>query len=279
MFKDRNLIIATMHRKEKVIAPLLEAELQVHAEVCKQLDTDAFGTFTREVPRIDTQVETAKQKALKALALSNETLAIASEGSFGPHPALPFVACNIELVVLIDTKNNLEVLGQALSFKTNFAYQEISTMEDALTFAVQAQFPSHGLVIIYETGQETEVMKGLSTKKDLSYGLKKAFKQSVKPTIQIETDMRAHFNPTRMNVIREATLNLLEKLRCHCPFCNTPGYAASEYLSGLPCEYCGFPTRRIKTIVYRCSKCQFEENKSAPGANKSQPGECPICNP
>lgn len=46
MFKGRNLLIATKHEKEKVIAPILDKELGVNCFVVTNLDTDEFGTFT-----------------------------------------------------------------------------------------------------------------------------------------------------------------------------------------------------------------------------------------
>ncbi|MEB3336169.1 MAG: DUF6671 family protein, partial [Leptolyngbyaceae bacterium] len=114
LFADRVAVIATMHHKETVIAPILEQELGVKAIVPQNFDTDALGTFTREIERPADQVSTARLKAEQALDLTGETLAIASEGSFGPHPQMPFVACNREIVLLLDRLNELEIVGQVL---------------------------------------------------------------------------------------------------------------------------------------------------------------------
>lgn len=61
MFKGRNLLIATKHEKEKVIAPILEKELGVKCFVVTNLDTDEFGTFTGEIDRKDDPITTAKK--------------------------------------------------------------------------------------------------------------------------------------------------------------------------------------------------------------------------
>ncbi|MEI6064418.1 MAG: hypothetical protein WCQ26_07490, partial [Pseudanabaena sp. ELA748] len=83
-FSDRLVVIATMHRKELAIAPILEASLGVRVTVPQNFDSDLFGTFTRDIDRTTSQIETAKLKAKKALELIDADLAIASEGSFFP---------------------------------------------------------------------------------------------------------------------------------------------------------------------------------------------------
>jgi hypothetical protein len=49
LFKGRNLVIATLHGKEKVIAPLLEHALGVKIIVPEKFDTDQYGTFSGEI--------------------------------------------------------------------------------------------------------------------------------------------------------------------------------------------------------------------------------------
>lgn len=44
-------ILATMHGKERVIAPLLERELGLKVRVTTGLDTAQFETFSREIER------------------------------------------------------------------------------------------------------------------------------------------------------------------------------------------------------------------------------------
>lgn len=49
MFKGRTLVIATMHKKEQVISPILEKQLGVYCKTTTNLNTDNFGTFTGEL--------------------------------------------------------------------------------------------------------------------------------------------------------------------------------------------------------------------------------------
>ena len=124
-FANRVGVLATMHRKEKVIAPILEQELGIKLQIPENFNTDRFGTFTRDRDRPGNQRSTARLKAESALELTGESLAIASEGSFGPHPSFPMVACNCELVVLVDRAHNLEIFGQEISLGTNYRHTTV----------------------------------------------------------------------------------------------------------------------------------------------------------
>ena len=51
MFEGRNLLIATKHRKETVIAPLFSDAFGVHCFISDEFDTDSLGTFSGEIAR------------------------------------------------------------------------------------------------------------------------------------------------------------------------------------------------------------------------------------
>ncbi|HEY9652262.1 MAG TPA: DUF6671 family protein, partial [Coleofasciculaceae cyanobacterium] len=155
LFTNRVAVLATMHQKERAIAPLLEERLGLKVIVPQDFDTDAFGTFTRDIKRPGTQLEAARLKAQKALAVTGETLAIASEGTFGPHPTFPYISLNRELVILLDQANALEIVGQEASTETNYAHQSVSTLEDAYKFADEIGFPEHGLVVIVTASSQS----------------------------------------------------------------------------------------------------------------------------
>lgn len=108
MFAGRKLVIATKHQKEAVIAPPIEKSLGVNCFVAKDFDTDQYGTFSGEIDRKLSPLDTARLKCYAAMKANTCDLAIASEGSFGPHPSMFFVPADDELLVLIDKKNELE---------------------------------------------------------------------------------------------------------------------------------------------------------------------------
>ncbi|MEL7505528.1 MAG: DUF6671 family protein [Cyanobacteria bacterium J06554_6] len=283
IFSGRTAVIATMHRKERAIAPLLEAALGVTTQVPAHFNTDALGTFTREVQRPADQRETARLKAEAALDLTGGDLVIASEGSFGPHPQIPWVACDRELVLLYDRQHDLEMVGEVVSSKTNYRSQLIHDTEAALKFAETTGFPDHGLVVMPAADREapqqtTAIKKGITTRAALIEAVTFTLERSADRTVHVETDMRALYNPTRMAVIAEATQAMVEAIRHRCPACNCPGFSRVRQLPGLPCSLCGSPTLLPRSTVYRCQRCQFEGAYPVAEATTS-PANCLCCNP
>jgi len=271
-----------MHRKEQAIAPPLESALGIHTLVPPNFNTDRFGTFTRDVQRPADQLATARLKAQAALDLTAGTLAIASEGSFGPHPQIPFVPCDREIVLLLDREHHLEIVGQAISTDTNYRSQTIRSVDDALAFAQTVGFPEHGLVVMpsAEGQAASAITKGITTESALSAAVENAIARSKTSTAHIETDMRAHYNPTRMKVIAEATEDLVRAIAQRCPNCDCPGFAIVRRNPGLPCAWCSTPTLLTLSVTYRCQRCNVEKAEPFPaGEQTADPGNCPYCNP
>jgi hypothetical protein len=275
LFQSRIAVLATMHRKEQAIAPLLESAVGLKVVIPEAFNTDQFGTFTREIPRPGPQLATARLKVEAALSLTGEILGLASEGSFGPHPSLPFLASNRELVVLIDRHHDLEIVGEALSTATNYQQTQVQTYEAVQSFATKVGFPDHGLVVM---ANSAIVAKGIVCDAALQEAVHQAFAQT--EVIHLETDMRAMYNPTRMKVIAQATQNLIEKLQSFCPQCGYPGFTPVERRSGLPCGLCFAPTALTRSLIYGCQRCEFRQEQLYPdGVETADPGQCAYCNP
>jgi hypothetical protein len=281
-FAGRIAILASMHKKEQVIAPLLETKLGIKLQVLPNFNTDQFGTFSRERARLGSQLDAARAKAQAALALTNATLAIASEGSFGPHPSLPYLACNRELVLFLDPSKNLEVVGEGVSVETNFRQKSVRNFSEALAFAEQVGFPEHGLVVITNPEQPgtAPIFKGITTVEALEAAITAALQASPQGLAHLETDMRAHYNPTRMRVIAAATEDLLLKLTRHCPNCRWPGFGIQSVVPGLSCQICQAPTRLTLAAIYECQRCHYQERQEFPeGVTAADPTYCDFCNP
>ena len=278
MFEDRNLIIATKHKKEDVIAPIVEKELSVKCFVVKDLDTDTLGTFTGEVERKDDPLTAARKKCYMAMELTNSDLAIASEGSFGPHPSIYFAPADDEILIFIDKKNGLEIIARELSTETNFNGSAIKSKKNLLEFAANANFPSHGLILKKSKNENRDIVKGITNEEQLIkvfYNLINNF-----GTAYIETDMRAMYNPTRMKIIERAAEKLIKKIKNHCPDCNMPGFGITDTKEGLPCEICKLPTRSTISYIYSCQKCSYQKEEKYPKGKQSEdPMYCDYCNP
>lgn len=277
-FQGRKLIIATMHEKEKVIAPILEREIGVNCFTDIHLDTDQLGTFTGEIERKNDVITTLRNKCLLAMKISGCDLAVASEGSFGMHPSIFFVSADDEMIMLLDTKNNLEIVVRELSTATNFSSANIKSTYELETFAHSVGFPAHGLIARKTESDTIHCNKGISNWEDLNKIYTKFEKEF--GLVYFETDMRAMYNPTRMKVIEQATLKLIEKVNNLCPECRTPGFGVSDVKSGLPCSWCHSPTRSMLKYVYSCLKCHYSTEELYPNKITTEdPMYCDLCNP
>jgi hypothetical protein len=271
--------LATMHGKEVAIKDLVETGLGVSIVVPAGFDTDKFGTFTREIKRDGNQLEAARRKALAAIAETGFELAIASEGSFGAHPTLPFVSSNLELVLLVDTKNNIEVAGHYRSSNINPQGQEVTTAEEAALVAKKWGFPAQGIILRASKNSPRKIFKEIKSEDELIAVAKKLLGGFLVTSIYMEMDLRAHRCPARMQNIKAATEDLIKNCRSLCPECQTPGFVAVKTIPGLPCELCHLPTELPKEIVYSCQKCHHKESRPASGTKLVEAGQCQWCNP
>jgi hypothetical protein len=278
LFADRKLVIATMHGKELVLAPLLTEALGVEIVLPDSFNTDVFGTFTGEVERTLSPIDAAFIKCKTAMEQTGCDLAVANEGSFGPHPFIGLVSSDEELVVLVDAKHQLQIAAKELSTETNFDGKKCNSFGQVKSFAEQVHFPTHGLIIRKEKDSASPIIKGI-TDWDALEKETAVFIQSY-GQVFIETDMRAMYNPTRMKVIEAAGNKLITKIFSSCPQCNAPGYDVVDYVSGLPCSICDTPTRSTLAHLYKCGNCSFKEKKMFPyGKETEDPMYCDVCNP
>lgn len=274
-------VLATMHGKERVIAPLAARFLGLDLVVAEGLDTDAFGTFSRDVERIGTPREAARAKIAAAFRHNPEAcVGLASEGSFGPHPSLPFAALDRELVVMIDRESGLELVGQHATMATNFAHQVVTGVDAGLAFAAKAGFPAHGMIVMgvldCAPSPQLALFKAIETEADLAEVLARTI--AVTGTAHIETDMRAHRNPQRMRAIKRAMIDLIRRSRSLCPDCARPGFAITGRAYGLPCKWCATPTHLARAEVWTCEGCGYSEERPVSAAS-ADPMHCEECNP
>ena len=268
------MVIATMHGKERVLAPVMEQQLGVRCEVV-ELNTDSFGTFSGEVERMGTPLDAALQKCRAAFEKTDADLALASEGSFGPHPVIGLVPGNEEWLVLLDRLTNRYIAARHITTETNFAGQQVSSFAELVAFGRRTGFPSHALLLKDRENTPTRCFKGITSEA----GLREAFEQ-LGGQVWAETDMRAMHNPTRMKAIEAAAHKLADKVRSRCPSCHEPGFSITEAIEGLPCELCNRPTRGILFHIYSCACCGHREERIPPQRKAFQDAMyCDYCNP
>jgi hypothetical protein len=279
-YHGRRAAIGTMHAKERVIAPVLSRCLGIIVECAEGIDTDALGTFSGEIPRAGDMVEAARAKAHLAMARSGARIGIGSEGAFGPHPLVPFLASGMELIALIDAEDANEILVQRRT-KTNFESAFVMPEEDIAPFLARVGFPQHA-VIVRPKGRCDAVglAKGITDAQALRRAIAAASALSEEGRALVQTDMRAHLNPTRMKTIDFLARALALRAARLCPKCRTPGFGAIDALRGLACEDCGAPTRRIRAELHGCRKCRFQRvRRERSPSMRAAAMWCDLCNP
>ena len=158
----------------------------------------------------------------------------------------------------------------------NFGSSKIQSLTELKEFANEKKFPSHNLIM--KVPADGKIIKNFRSWDDLEESLENLLNYNEE--VLVETDLRAMHNPTRMKVIEEATIDLINKVNSVCPNCNTPGFTAVDHKKGLPCSQCSFPTRSTFYVIHGCVRCDYTEKEYYPhGRKHEEPMYCDNCNP
>lgn len=280
LYLDREVSLATKHGKERAIARPLRRAVGLNV-VVPELDTDALGTFSGEVQRQGSALETCLRKARLGMAATDLPLGIANEGSFGPHPSLGFIAAGIEIMTFVDDERNLVITETLLTERTNYGHREARSIEDLTQWLPIVGFPSHALIVRTRVnGPGAPIEKGIVSPDRLKAAIRLAAAKSDEGIAWVEPDMRAHFNPTRMTTIRQLAFRLARRVATECPACAAPGWGRIGVIQGLPCELCSEPTTMIRADLLGCAACAHREERPHRGSlEKASAQHCPQCNP
>lgn len=288
-YQHATAALATMHGKELVIAPAMHAHLGLNVITPPHLDTDALGSFTGEIPRVGTMREVAVRKARLGMRASGLSIGIASEGSFGPHPVVPFLRAGLELMVLVDVTRNLIITESLVTEEIAHEETVVANASELEPFLLRARFPTHALVVAPNLTaspwwklhpDRAAAHKGIITSGALVDAVAHAARISEDGRARVTTDLRAHMNPTRMRAIARLASLLAAKIANECPECHAPGFGRSGPAPGLPCKDCGEESTVPRGDVLRCAACDHQrEERRLPIRESAEPGECPRCNP
>jgi hypothetical protein len=246
-----------MHGKEAALAPPL-ARLGIALVTPAGLDTDRFGTFTGAVPRAGTMAEAARAKAMAAMVATGLPHGLASEGAYGPHPSLPFVAAGLELLLWRDAERGAEVVETLADDRPACDQAEASDAEALAPFLRRIGFPQTALVVAPRDTPDSPVAKGLRDADALAQALREAAGRSTCGRALVQTDMRAHPRPTPPSSEstegsrRSCNTAKSGRARTWPPRCTAPsGFVTSTCRSqpsaaGRPCRRCrtGTTSRR-----------------------------------
>jgi hypothetical protein len=186
----------------------------------------------------------------------------------------------INQVLFIDKKNGLEIRGHHSTSEVHSGGEYVSSVADAVSFAQKHNFPETGVVLKYRKSGMFKVYKNISTIEDLMCRVEKMLSYPFVRKIFIETDMRAHKNPLRMNAIEQATKDLLKNINSLCPQCGAPGFVVSDVQPGLACDSCSLPTDLPLSEIYTCAVCSYSQSNIVVTQKTTMTSVfCKHCNP
>lgn len=276
-YRGLRIGLLTQHGKERLLAPLAQARLGAELVRIEGFDTDRLGTFTRTVERAGSQLEAAERKARLATQLSDLRLVLGSEGAFTVDPQIGLIPWGIELLVLYDRDTDRSVIGRAEGPETNCRQAWCRDWAEVEAFARAVGFPAHGL-ILSEARLEPPIRCQWRGGLDTWTALQQAWRALATPAgAWLETEMRAHLNPTRQAMIVRAGEDLFTRLVALCPACGAVGFGRTRALPGRPCAACDWPTPLPWIHRSTCAVCGFERDE--PIDARADPAECPRCNP
>lgn len=276
LYAGRIAALATRHAKDEAIAPAFRDVMGL-ATVVVDVDTDSFGTFSGDIPRTDTPLNTAVAKARAGMTASGHTIGMASEGTIGPDPFIPFVTSDIETIVFVDDDRGITINETFRSTDIVAIRQTVTSAADVRNVLDKADFPRHGLIVRPHDPHGRPLIKGITREDRLLAAVRQCISDS--GTAVVESDLRACFSPTRMRNIRKCAELLAQRIATPCPECAGPGWGRIEPVRGLPCSACGtYVESAIRADVYGCPGCPAMLEIPRPDS-VVEPRWCPTCNP
>ncbi|MFD3958860.1 MULTISPECIES: DUF6671 family protein [Streptomyces] len=283
-YAGTQVALATRHGKQQALAPALARIPGMSLVLADDVDTDQLGTFTGEIPRSGSASETAVRKARLAIEATGLGLAVSSEGSFGPHPVAPMLSAGQEILAFVDTVRDVCILERRTT-KTNFSHTTTRRLDEAAdAFLARVGFGDHAVIVRPHSTADAQapgpLVKGIQNRADLDAAISQCAAHSTDGLARLETDMRAHLNPTRMREISALAHQLASRLATLCPDCGTPGYGLVDREPGLPCGACGDPTRLTRATIHGCARCPHRSRHLRDDNQRSaDPTFCDYCNP
>ncbi|MFD0725546.1 DUF6671 family protein [Lysobacter brunescens] len=275
------IALATLHGKAEALAPAFAA-IGARVITAEGVDTDALGTFSGEIERRLPALEAAIAKARLGMAATGLPLGLATEGSFGPHPVVGFLPLHREIAVLVDDTRGLVIAEWLDSHQARYGgclLKAGDTLDEAELR--RFGFPEHALIVRSEPFVPgSTIHKGLRDGAALDAAIDACRRASPDGQAWVESDLRAHMNPTRMQRIALLAERLVARAGTCCPQCRSPGFGQTGAQPGLPCGDCGAPTAATLSEVASCSACGFRDVRGrSDGLTEADPAQCDLCNP
>jgi hypothetical protein len=269
--------MATKHDKTELVGPALTEVLGLRV-VEVDVDTDLLGTFSGEVPRVGSPLDTAVAKARMGMAAAGLAIGVASEGTVGPSAANPFLTVARELLVLVDDERHIVIADTEIGYDLITIGLDATADQDLTRHLERGQFPAHAVLVRPADGCRTPVFKAIRDLQALRQAMEACCGASADRRARVETDLRAHLCPSRRTIIARAARRLALRVATPCPECASPGFGLVRFEIGVPCQWCGHDTETVRAHVLGCVACRAERVEQM-NAGPADPSHCAWCNP
>ncbi len=277
-FHGKKLHVVSRHEKYRYIAPPVSAATGLVVTPFTDIDTDLLGTFSGEVERTMAPLDCAREKCRQAAAYFSEGYLLASEGSFGPHPAFGLLSAGEEWLLFYDITEKKEIIVRDVTLDICCRGERLTEETACLSFLEQVGFPRQKVIVKSSQHQPGKIIKDLEQAAEVIQAMQEMVQQY--GDCFIETDMRAMNNPARQRHLLQLGTKLAEKLSSICEQCGWYGFSVTRVERGLPCSWCGTRTEGVLYEVSSCSQCGLEtENYFPKGKQQEDPQFCNQCNP
>jgi hypothetical protein len=268
--------LATKHGKLNQLKPAFE-RLDNFELVLAEIDTDRFGTFSGEIPRPSSPLETAIAKAKAGAEELGVDYGLASEGTIGPNPATPWATMDHELLVLVCLSRNITIYETHQSASIVAKSQTLTPGSDLEAAFKLFDLPNHAVNLSFPNQSSRSIEKGLRDVGQLRTRIEELWAQGLEPLL--ESDFRAMSSPSRQVNIQACADKLVARIAAHCPGCNEIGFGKISYEFGVSCLACGEVNSRIaKSEKLGCVACDFFELRDL-WITSIDPSRCDGCNP
>lgn len=274
-YNSKTAVLTSKHQKLDLLRPSLESATGLSL-IEQAMDTDQLGTFSGEIERLGSPLEVAIKKAQLGMIATGLPLGVASEGSIGPDPFVPFVISNIETLVFVDQELDIVISETFRSLDIVSATTQTFPGQDLTEYLAKVGFPEQRVIAKSTIGG---VEKGLGSISSLEQAIAKLALEANESKVSLEPDYRAMHCPTRRVNIEHAAKALALRVASLCPECNAPGWGKKDFVRGLRCSDCGSDhPDAIAQELKTCVRCDFFQ----PGmvlAESLDPSKCFSCNP
>ena len=273
----KTIAVATKHGKLAQIQPafnfLPEWELKL-----TEIDTDQFGTFSGEVPRVLTPKETAIDKAKAGARSLGLDYGLASEGTIGPYPHIPFINADTETLALVCLSKDFAVVETFVSTEIFAKSLTVTLDSDLEAIALEMDIPNHAVNVYLGKSKSKVIYKGITNSSEFSSLVSQSLKEFGEELL-VESDFRAMNSPSRQANIAACAEKLVKRIKSCCPECKEIGWGKVGYEYGLPCTQCDQVSQSAAhSEVYGCVACPHKEIVSL-GVASIDPSRCDSCNP